>query len=173
LPLEFDSNTSQITYEGKVVGEYTVQDGRARVRLDITYECNIDEWMVPLSWFASGLSHLAKHQQPSGETVISLNSDEDDIDEEYDTRRLLTEKKITRHGYIWKFNKTDVDPWPSELHGHDYDKHLKLDALTGLIYDVATRQCCKKLKAKKLAVIQTELRKSSDFADRIVALIGS
>ena len=37
--------------------------------------------------------------------------------------RLLTEKIVKRSGYVWKFNKTDADPWPSVLHG---------SAITGL-----------------------------------------
>jgi hypothetical protein len=155
-----------------VVGDYTIEDGRARVRLNITYECDLNEWPVPISWFAYGLSLLQKHQPRSDEQTLSISSDEQDIAEEYAALRQLTEKKIKRHGYVWCFNKTDADPWPSVLHGHDYDKNLKLDALTGNIYDAATRQCCKKLSAKKLAAIQGELRDSRDFAERVVQLLG-
>jgi hypothetical protein len=71
------------------------------------------------------------------------------------------------------FHKTDVDTWPSILHGHEYDKNLKLDALTGDIFDVATRQRCATLTEKKLKVIQEELRQSKDFADRVALLLGA
>jgi len=39
MPLEYDSHTSEIRYEGKVVGRYDHKDGKARVSLNLTYEC--------------------------------------------------------------------------------------------------------------------------------------
>ena len=126
-----------------------------------------------LAWLAYGLRLLAKHRTVGNEPALVLDSDEEDIAEEYPALRQLAEKEIKRHGYIWRFNKTDTDHWPSLLHGHDYGKNLKLDVVTGKIYDVATKQCCKRLASKKLAVIQEELRKSPDFAERVVMLLGS
>jgi hypothetical protein len=171
MPLEYDSHTSEIRYEGKVVGRYDHKDGKARVSLNLTYECAPEEWVVPLSWFAYGLSHLAKHhrQDPS----LTIKTDEADIAQEYDALRMLTEKIVKRNGYVWDFHKTDVDQWPSELHAHDYEKNLKLDALTGDIYDASTRQRCKRLSTKELARIHDELRKSSDFAARITEFLGN
>ena len=84
---------------------------------------------------------------------------------------MLLEKHVKRGSYIWDFHKTDADPWPSRLHGHDYQKGLKLDAVTGNVYDVGTRQCCKKLKPKHLLEIQEKLRKSKDFAPLVQQLI--
>jgi len=172
MPLEYDSGTSEIRYEGKVVGRYDCEDGNARVSLNLTYECTPEEWVVPLSWFAYGLSHLAKHHQ---EPVVSMTieTDEAEIAQEYDALRMLTEKIVKRNGYVWDFHKTDVDQWPSALHAHDYEKNLKLDALTGDIYDASTRQRCKRLSTKELARIHDELRKSSDFAARITELHGN
>ena len=57
------------------------------------------------------------------------------------------------------------------MHGHDYDKGLKLDAITGNIYDVGTRERCKALKAKHLQDVQAELRASKDFKEAVATLI--
>ena len=82
--------------------------------------------------------------------------------------RLLTEKTIKQKGYVWRFHKNDADQWPSKLHGHEYHKNLKIDAITGEIYDAGTRELCMKLNVKKLEAIQSELRASPDF----VALVA-
>ena len=72
MPLQYDQRASTISYEGRVVGEYRVENGKARVTLQMTYECELSEWVVPLSWFDLGLSYLAKHQEP--EPDLSLAS---------------------------------------------------------------------------------------------------
>jgi len=43
MPLEYDSNTSEILYEGKVVGCYDHKDGTSRVSVNLTYECAPEE----------------------------------------------------------------------------------------------------------------------------------
>jgi hypothetical protein len=171
MPLQYDPVTSEIRYEGKIVGRYDYRDGTARVSLNLTYECAPEEWVVPLSWFAYGLSHLAKHKPQEPVVSLTIETHEAAIAEEYDTLRMLTEKIVKRSGYVWVFHKTDTDQWPSALHAHDYEKNLKLDALTGDIFDAATRQRCKKLSAKELARIHEELRQSKDFASRIADLL--
>jgi hypothetical protein len=171
MPLQYDPETSEIRYEGKVVGKYTVENGVARVRFDITYECLTEEWIVPLSWFAYGLAHLRRHRKEEPVVGLKIETAEEDIAEEYDALRLLTEKTVRQNGYVWRFHKNDPDPWPSELHAHDYDKNLKLDALTGEVYDAATRQRCKKLNHKALAGIQAQLRASHDFAQIAARLL--
>ena len=40
MPLEYGPITSEIRYEGKVVGRYAFENGVSRVNLDITYECS-------------------------------------------------------------------------------------------------------------------------------------
>jgi len=82
---------------------------------------------------------------------LRIQTDEAEIAQEFPVRRLLTEKIVKGGGYIWNFHKTDPDLWPSALHAHDYEKDLTLDALTGDIYDAATRERCKRLSAKALA----------------------
>jgi hypothetical protein len=142
-----------------------------RVSLNLTYEGDPDKAIVPLSLFALGLSHLLQHEQDK-EAALKVSTDDDDIDEEFDVPRMLTERTIRQAGFVWIFHKTDADQWPSALHGHDYDKNMKLDALTGDIFDAVTKQRCATLKQKKLTQIQEELRRSRDFADRVTQLLG-
>jgi hypothetical protein len=75
--------------------------------------------------------------------------------------------------YVWSFHKTDADTWPSALHGHEYDKNLKLDAVTGHIYDAGTRERLMTLKPQALSRIQEELRGSKDFVAMVEALVGN
>jgi hypothetical protein len=58
----------------------------------------------------------------------------------------------------------------SPLHGHDYSKGMKVDAISGQIYDVLTRQRCGSMKEKRLNEMQRQLRQSKDFSDRATAL---
>jgi hypothetical protein len=170
MPLKYDPTTSKITLNDQEVGEYFYSEGIARVRLNLTYECGSDEWVVPLSYFDYGLDQLTQYKAHN-EIAVRITSGEDAIAERYNVVRLLTEKSVKRDGYVWSFHNSDADNWPSAIHGHDYDKHLKLDVLTGKIYDAGTRQLCKKLTTAGLKAIQDELRGSKDFRDRVVALI--
>jgi hypothetical protein len=160
MALEYDPQTSKIKYKGREIGEYVYEDGRARVRLNITYECDSDDWVVPLSWFDHGLNLLPENQPKSLEMALQIKTGEDSIECEHNVPRLLTEKTVKRNGYIWVFHKNDADEWPSLIHAHDYDKGLKLDAITGKIFDAATKEHCKDLKRRDLAVLQNELRMS-------------
>jgi hypothetical protein len=170
MPLEYDQSTREIRYEGRVVGRYDYENGKAKVTLNLTYECTPDEWILPLESFANGLSRLAKHR--AEETVLlSIETDEAEIAEECAVPRTLNEKTVKGSGYVWKFHKSDPDGWPSALHAHDYEKYVKLDALTGNIYDATTRERCGRLSAKALAIIHAELRRSKDFAATIAALL--
>lgn len=168
MSLQFDPSTGKITYRGKEVGEHIFKDGRSIVRLTIEYEAG-DDWVVPLSWFAHGLSKLVENQPAP--TLLTVETPGDSIAEEYDVVRFLTEKQVKRRNYIWMFHKSDADDWPSPLHGHDYDKGLKLDAITGDVYDVGTRAKCKTLKKKDLKAVQAELRLSKDFKEAVKSLI--
>lgn len=46
--------------------------------------------------------------------------------------------KIKLKGDIWTFHKFDSDPFPSQPHGHNYEKGTKLNVYDGRIY----RQKC-------------------------------
>ena len=170
MTLQFDPNTGKITYRGKEVGEHIFEDGRSIVRLNIEYKGG-DDWVVPLSFFAQGLALLDENRPPPAS--LTIKTPEDMIGEKFNVVRFLIEKQVKRNGYVWTFHKTDADNWPSRLHGHDYEKGLKLDAIKGGIYDVGTRELCKTLKCKHLKYIQAELRRSNDFKDKVATLIDS
>jgi hypothetical protein len=168
MSLAYDPRTSKLYYNGQEVGRYEYQDGRARVTLNLTYECDADYWIVPISYFDLGLSKLP---QETKEVICEIETPEDSIEREYEVDIFLTEKTVKRNGYAWRFHKQDDDPWPSSLHAHDYEKGLILDAITGDIYDKVTRKHCKDLKKSHLAYIHAELRKSDDFKARMAEWI--
>lgn len=170
MSLQFDPSTGKITYRGKEVGEHIFKDGRSTVRLTIEYEGG-DDWVVPLSWFGRGLSKLAENQPAPA--LLTVETTDDSIAEEYEVVRFITEKQVKRGNYYWVFHKSDRDHWPSALHGHDYDKGLKLDAITGNVYDVGTRALYKRLRKEDLKTVQTALRHSKDFKDAVAELIDN
>ena len=71
----------------------------------------------------------------------------------------------------WVFHKNDPDPWPSTLHGHHSERPLKLDAITGFIYNIKTREHVQSLRQKALLPIQTKLLASKDFGERARSLL--
>jgi hypothetical protein len=73
----------------------------------------------------------------------------------------------------WKFHKNDADPWPSVLHGHHSERPLKLDALSGNIFNIHTRERVQKMKHKELARVQAVLLGSKDFGERARSLFAA
>jgi hypothetical protein len=171
MPIEYDPDTSEFRYEGNVVGRYEYDSGVARVSLNLTYQCGVNEWVVPVSWFAYGLSLLEKHQPPERNVILTIENDESDVAEKYNVRRTLIEVTIKRSGYVWRFHNKDADQWPPVLHAHDYEKRVKLDALTGDIYDAGTRERCARLSSKALREVHAQLRDSKGFAERLASLL--
>ena len=111
MPLQYDPATSILTLDGQKAGKYEAENGVAKVTLCLTYECLPDEWVVPLSWFDFGLNKLQKYQPRPAD--LRIETAEENIAENYNVPRLLTEKIVKRAGYIWDFHKDDPDPWPS------------------------------------------------------------
>ena len=172
MSLKLNMEDDSIHYHGLEVGSVRTEGTKKVVTLNIEYTVeDHEEWFVPICWFAAGLATLAENQPPP--VLLTIESGEDVIAEEYDVARGLIEKTIKQQGYVWKFHKSDADNWPSELHGHDYDKGMKLDVLSGDIYDVLSRNRCKTLKRTELLRIQDELRKSKDFKTKIEKFIDS
>jgi len=163
------TDSGKILYKGREVGEHRFENGKSTVTLNISYDTEWDEWWTPLSLFAIGLGELPENRPTAAD--LSLETPEDGTTEELPSTRFLIERIVRQGSYIWKFHKTDVDNWPSQLHGHDYDKALKFDAITGQIYDAVTRQHCRSLKPKHLKDIQANLRASKDFAEKVAQLI--
>lgn len=170
IGLQFDPLTGRILYQGEEVGQYTYKDGRGRVHIDITYECDPENWILPLSWFDYGLHMLPIHAPPPAPD-LTITTGEDSLTDPLPVLRFLTEKEIRAGGYVWNFHKSDADNWPSALHGHDYEHRLKLDVLTGHIYDAVNRQHYASLKKRELAIVRAQLRASKDFAEKIASLL--
>lgn len=163
VPFKLDT-----TFHYEPITPETAASSNGQLSFYMAYECDLDEWIVPLSWFHRSLTRLKAHQVETPIIVTTIETDEADITETHDRAFLyLTEKEIKQNGYIWHFHKNDADHWPSNLHGHDYDKHLKLDAYTGRIYDVTSRHQWKTLSSKKLNAIQDILRSCPDFVEKL------
>lgn len=165
----FDLKTSEFTYQGRVVGSWRVENGRGRIVLDITYD--VDEAAIDvielLSRAGVALRGHAKKEPPL-EVLCTYETEKDDIEELIEgARRTLVEVTVKRDNYQWRFHLNDADLWPSIVHGHDYDRRLKLDAFTGKIYDTGTKEHCETLKKKKLAFIVAELKKNPEFKARL------
>ncbi|RWE14289.1 MAG: hypothetical protein EOS23_03715 [Mesorhizobium sp.] len=121
---------------------------------------------------ARGLSELKENQKVEPEVALTVETAEDDVNVLDGVMRRLDEKTVKGNGYVWRFHKNDADDWPSPLHGHDYEQGLKIDAITGNIYDTSTKNHCETLKRRALAILQATLRKSADFKGKVEALIG-
>lgn len=158
-----------IRFEPKSATDSKLRGGQ--LTFSIMYECDPDEWVVPLSYLHNSLLSLKTNHPEEKTVVLTIDTDESDIAEtDHNAILLLTEKEIKQDGFKWRFHKNDPDKWPSDLHGHDYERKLKIDAYTGYIYVMSTRQLWKKLKPKKLAYIQNTLRQSSDFCNKLQRL---
>ena len=164
LTLEKDG---AITYKDRVVGHHVHRSGEDVIEIALKYTASPNDWMIPLSYLALG---LRKIKLPKSPVVFEVATRKRDIGKRFDVVRLLTEKEIKGDGYIWMFHKTDVDNWPSVFHGHDYENGLKIDAISGEIYDVASRQRCMCLKRKALATLHGKLRACKDTKARALRI---
>lgn len=171
MALEFDQKRGKIFYHNREVGEHTTKDGKNIVRINLEYETASDEWVSPISWLAYGLARLPENAPSKYD--LELTSPEDSIEIEFDGPQYLIEKTVRCDGYAWRFHKNDADTWPSALHGHDYERHLKLDVITGEVFDATTKVLRKRLKKAHLIHIQEALRSSPDFKEKISALLPS
>ena len=106
-----------------------------------------------------------KEKMNESET-LEVETSEDDIQENFAAPQGLTKLFVKRTNYKWKFHKTDNDTWPSPIHGHDYEKGLTIDAITGSIFDKATKKKVDKLRPRDLLALQNALRDSKDFKDK-------
>jgi hypothetical protein len=66
----------------------------------------------------------------------------------------------------WQFHKADPDPWPSPLHGHHCEEPIKLDAVTGELWEIPTRRRVGRLKREELKRIQSDLLRSKDLGEK-------
>lgn len=171
MPLIYDPLTAEVTYNGNAVVHRTQVNGISRVTIQITYECQLSEWMVPVSWLDRGVAELARHQCAEKNVILTLTTNESDIEERYEVRRTLRERAVAGVQYIWRFHESNPESWPSPLDGHDYERGLVLDATAGRIYDAYTRNCCEKLSRRALARVQAELLASPYFGPKAARLL--
>jgi len=161
--LEFNSSSGDILFDGKKIGSTEYADGPTRVAFKIAYEADGGQWVLPLSWLGHGLRLAGVDQRPP--TVLEVTTDAEDVEPvALSGPVLLVEKTLKLGGYVWAFHKSDADHWPSPLHGHDYERGLVIDGVTGRIYDKATRTEVAKLKRKALDTLHAEIRAAKDLA---------
>lgn len=168
MSFQFNPRTFEFLYKDRVVGSWHVENGQGRVLLDITYD--VDEAAMDVIELLSRagvalLDHAEK--EPKNDPLCILETEKSDVEMVDGARRRLVEVTIKRDNYQWRFHLNDADPWPSIVHGHDYDRGLKLDAFTGYIYDINTKQHCETLKKKKLSFIVAKLKEHPEFKQRL------
>lgn len=159
----FSADTGHIVFRGRKVGSATYADGRTKVAFSIDYESQDENWILPLSLLGYGLRQAGLDKRPP--VVLQVPFDEHDVELVASAGPvLLIEKTLKVDGRSWRFHKSDADPWPSLLHGHDYDHDLVIDGVTGKIFNRTTKTLAGQLKPKKLAALHDLLRASKDLA---------
>jgi hypothetical protein len=162
---------AKIYFNGRVIGKMKWDGTNTRVHFELKYKAPPDDAIVPISYLARGLA-VVFDKKPSGPQV-AVSTAERDVKWQKKAIRMLTEKTVKGDGHKWVFHKNDADHWPSHFHGHDYENHLKLDVVSGEIFDAGTRQSCGKLKRTSLKMVRDELKKSKDFKSRVDALMAT
>lgn len=74
----------------------------------------------------------------------------------FSIRRYRTSEKLYK--LFWSFHLTDADYWPCVPHGHNDEKGLKLDIITGEVFSVTTRKCVGSVTAKELQKLNANRR---------------
>jgi hypothetical protein len=151
---------NNILYKGKSVARLSTIGDRTVVEIKLGYEASSEDWIVPLSYLARG---LAKLEPPPPPIAAELQLGEDSIEPPGLTRVMLLEKELKAGGYNWVFHKSDPDPWPSPVHGHDYERGLVLDAATGQIFETTNRSEVGNLRKKDLLSLQKTLKQNKDL----------
>lgn len=158
----------QIVYKGEVAAKHTRDAEHEIVEIKLTYRVPRNEdWVGPLNQLAIGLKAI---EPPPPPIALQFTASIDDA-ELSAGNVLLLEAQIKLAGYVWVFHKVDEDTWPSALHGHDYGKGLKIDAISGGIFTVESKSRLGALKKKKLIELQSALREHKDFKDRAGSLL--
>lgn len=151
---------NKIVYKGVCVGEVYKEGDREIVTISLTYEASADDWIVPLAHLSRGLAHLEPPRPPE---VLRVQLGEESLEPPGIGRMMLLEKELKAGGYTWIFHKSDKDPWPSQVHGHDYEHGLVLDAVTGQIFETTDRAEVGKLKKKELSALQKTIKANKDL----------
>ncbi len=139
-------DNGNLVFNGETIATHQFRDGRHIITVNFSYEVSDDFWWQPVSDLVRGLKKFQEYKDVPAVVLLTLESDEDEVDVLSGVMRRLDEKTVKGSGYKWRFHKSDADPFPSPLHGHDYERGLKIDALTGRIYDVSTKNHCETMK---------------------------
>jgi len=153
-------NPNKILYKGVCVGEVRKDGDREIVTISLTYEASADDWVGPLALLSQGLARLEPPRPPE---VLRVQLGEHSLEPPGIGRMMLLEKALKAGGYTWIFHKSDMDPWPSPVHGHDYEHDLVLDAVTGQIFETADRTQVGKLRKKELSALQKTIKANKDL----------
>jgi hypothetical protein len=119
------------------------------------------------------LSRLPPPSFPTDAALeITTSANIDDYEEFTDPdARLIIKVTIAADGAKWRFHKSDIDPWPSELHGHNIaDKTMKLDATNGHIW--LKRKFKARISSKELMRVQNELLENKDLSEKARRVLG-
>jgi len=65
--------------------------------------------------------------------------------------------KCKHGGRIWIVHPNDPDAWPSQPHGHEYERREKLNLSTGEIFSLPSRQLTGRLRPRDLDDVRTEI----------------
>jgi len=71
--------------------------------------------------------------------------------------RVLTERTLRIKGEVWRIHKSDVDPFPSVPHAHNYESGVVLHLGSGEMFDT-NRKCIGSIGAKQLTRIRGLLK---------------
>jgi hypothetical protein len=161
--LQVDLDMTTILYRGKPVGRFEGDGDQKTITLDaLTFTTDTESAVMILGEFGAS---LRKIEPPRPPTVLSVTTPVADVDETPGAIQLLTEKELKAGGYVWDFHKSDVDPWPSRLHAHEYEHNWKIDAITGEYFDATNHTSQGKLKPKALKDLQQQIWACKDLVE--------
>ncbi|MER9298646.1 hypothetical protein NKI38_19440 [Mesorhizobium sp. M0621] len=164
-------DNGKLVFDGETIANHEYRDGQHIVTINFSYAVNGENWFRPVIDLVNGLKQLPEYKDVAPEVLLVLQSDEDDVEILSGVMRRLDEKTFKGDGYKWRFHKNDADNFPSPLHGHDYERGLKIDILTGRIFDASTKNHCETLRPKGLDKLHRELKASADFKDKLETLL--
>lgn len=168
-PLTLDNG--KLVFDGETIATHEYRDGQHTVTINFSYAVNGESWFQPVVDLVNGLERFPEYKDVAPEVLLLLEFDEDDVEILSGVMRRLDEKTVKGGGYKWRFHKNDADNFPSPLHGHDYERGLKIDALTGRIFDASTKNHCETLNSEGLDKLHRELMGSADFKDKLEQLL--
>ena len=165
MGLQLDLKSNKILLDGEPVGEIKPLEND-RFRISLNFELDADRAIAALSYFALSLE---KTRPPAD---LEIHTPIEGI-EFQSGEHLLLEFTLKHARYKWRFHKNELDTWPREIHGHDYQANLKVDPISGQFFDVTSKKLVGTLNKKKLSVMRQRLSSEKDFAAPFQRLLDS